>query len=114
MPLPIEVTYSQRRRRTVGWQIRGGKLLITLPSDMPRSEQELWVARIQRQAAERYERATRGTDAQLLARARALADEYLDGVEVRGARWMRAESRYGSCTPDPRALRLNERLRPLP
>lgn len=112
--MKTEITYSARRKRTIGWQIKGGKLVITLPQAMPPAERERWVAEIQRKASRRYERAAGATDAALIARARALAREHLDGVEVRGARWMRAATRYGSCSPDTRVIRLNERLQRLP
>jgi predicted metal-dependent hydrolase len=112
--LPYEIRHSPRRTRTIGWRIREGKLIITLPANLSPAEAARWVSDIRQRASARYDRATRGTDAELLARARALARSYFPGVTVRGARWIRAATRYGSCSPDTGVIRLNERLQRLP
>lgn len=114
MPMPVEVRHSARRTRTISWQIIDGRIVIQMPQAMSAEDQARWIAEITQRAEARLKRAERATDADLLARARALARAYLDNAPVRSAVWMRAETRWGSCTPDTGAIRLNERLAAFP
>lgn len=56
------------------------------------------------------------SDGQLLARAKVLSQEYLGGrAEPVSVRWVASmRTRWASCTPADRSIRMSERLRPLP
>ncbi len=57
-----------------------------------------------------------GSDAELMARAAALSDRYLDGRAVPATvRWVTNQnSRWGSATPAERTIRLSDKLRGMP
>jgi len=113
----IEVRRSKRRRRTVSAYRDGDKIVVLIPDRLSKKEEAEWVeqmvARLQK--SERRRR-RKPTDADLMRRARALSDSYLGGMAVpESVRWVdNQQSRWGSCTPSDRAIRLSTRLQPMP
>ncbi len=86
-----------------------------LPARMTRAEEDEWVATML-ERLEKSEKRRRPSDAGLLRRARELNTKYLDGLAVPATvRWVdNQNSRWGSCTPDDRAIRLSRRLEGMP
>jgi predicted metal-dependent hydrolase len=123
-PSPIvEVRRSARRRRTVSAYRQGDRVIVLVPASLTRAEERQWVstmlARLERRAqrkAERGNQRSKRSDADLLRRAGELSTEFLDGRAVPDSvRWVTNQnSRWGSCTPSDRSIRLSDRLRPMP
>jgi predicted metal-dependent hydrolase len=115
----VEVRRSHRRRRTVSAYREGDTVVVLLPGQMTRAEEEHWVAemlrRLQRSETRRRSRA-RESDAALLARCRELARRYFDGAaRPATVRWVPAmRTRWASCTPAEGTIRISERLREAP
>lgn len=111
----VEVRRSRRRRRTVSAYRDGDRIVVLVPDSLTRAQEAEWVttmvARLQRS-----ERRKRPSDAQLLRRARELSDLYLGGLaQPESVRWVdNQRSRWGSCTPGDRTIRLSTRLRGMP
>lgn len=111
----VEVRRSRRRRRTVSAYRDGQRIVVLIPASMSKRDEETWVrdmvARI-----ERKERRKKRSDADLLARAKVLNDDYLGGLAVPDSvRWVSNQSsRWGSCTPGDRSIRLSTRLQGMP
>jgi hypothetical protein len=82
---------------------------------MSRAEEAQWVERMTRRVLSRERRALRSDD-ELLARARDLARRHLDGqARPAAVRWVdNQETRWGSCTPEDRTIRLSRRLVGMP
>lgn len=93
----------------------GDTVVVLMPARLSRAEEQRWVAlmldRIARQEARRHP-----SDAQLLARAADLSARYLGGqARPRSVRWVdNQRSRWGSCTPSDRSIRLSARLQSMP
>ena len=110
VPFRVEVLRSARRRRTVGAQLVGGVLTVTVPSWMSRREEAEWVEKMaagfrRRASTERFD---------LPARARTLAGRY-DLPRPTAIRWAdNMTSRWGSCSPHSGEIRLSTRLAPFP
>jgi hypothetical protein len=112
---PVEVRRSARRRRTVSAHREGDRIVVSVPARMSRAEQSRWVAlMVSRVLA--GERRARPGDSELLARAAALSERYLGGRAVpNSVRWVDTmRSRWGSCTPADRTIRLSRRLLGMP
>lgn len=109
-PFTVEVVRSKRRKRTVGAQLVGGVLRVTVPSWMSRSEEDHWVETMSR----RYRRSQFTERIDLTERAHLLARRYdlKHPTEVRWGGEMR--SRWGSCTPATGTIRISDRLARLP
>ncbi len=111
----VEVRRSRRRRRTVSAYRDGDRIVVLVPATLTRRQEAEWVetmvARI-----ERSERRRRPTDGDLLSRANALSDAHLDGLaRPTSVRWVdNQRSRWGSCTPGDRTIRLSSRLQGMP
>ena len=111
----VEVRRSKRRRRTVSAYRDGDRIVVLIPASMTRKQEAEWVetmvARLERSEARR-----RPSDEDLLRRARKLSDEYLGGLAVpEVVRWVENQrSRWGSCTPGDRSIRLSARLQTMP
>jgi predicted metal-dependent hydrolase len=111
----VEVRRSRRRRRTVSAYRDGERIVVLIPASLSKREEAEWVetmvARIQRS-----EKRARPSDEGLLARARQLNDDYFGGIAAPASvRWVgNQRSRWGSCTPGDRSIRLSERLQKMP
>ncbi|GAA5156440.1 M48 family metallopeptidase [Nocardioides marinquilinus] len=111
----VEVRRSRRRRRTVSAYRDGDRIVVMIPATYTAADEaeavELMVAKVERAEG----RGTRSDD-ELLARARLLDDRYLGGLAAPGSvRWVTNQrSRWGSCTPGDRTIRLSERLQRMP
>jgi len=111
----VEVRRSKRRRRTVSAYRDGDRIVVLIPASLTRAQERTWVekmvARIERQEQRRPP-----TDRALLRRAKRLSDDYLGGLaQPDSVRWVANQtSRWGSCTPSDRTIRLSERLQAMP
>ena len=111
----VEVRRSARRRRTVSAYRDGERIVVLVPASLSRAEERRWVeqmvARIQRSEQRR-----RPDDAGLRARAEVLNDQYFGGLaSPSSVRWVdNQRSRWGSCTPGDRSIRLSSRLQGMP
>lgn len=111
----VEVRRSKRRRRTVSAYRDGEKVVVLIPASLSRDEERDWVATMVARL-ERSEKRARPTDGELLERARSLSDRYLGGLAVpESVRWVdNQQTRWGSCTPGERTIRLSNRLQGMP
>jgi predicted metal-dependent hydrolase len=111
----VEVRRSARRRRTVSAYWEGERVVVLVPARFSAAEEQEWVgrmvARVLRPAGRR-----RGGDAALALRARALSERYLDGqADPVSVRWVSAmRTRWASCTPAERTIRLSRALEDMP
>lgn len=111
----IEVRRSKRRRRTVSAYKDGDTVVVLIPASMSRAQEAEWVetmvARLERQ-----EKRKRPSDEQLRKRALELSERYLGGLaQPDSVRWVdNQNSRWGSCTPGDRSIRVSSRLQGTP
>lgn len=111
----VEVRRSKRRRRTVSAYRDGERIVVLIPASLTRKEEAEWVetmvARI-----EKAERKALLSDDDLFARALQLSDDYLGGLaKPDTVRWVSNQNtRWGSCTPSDRSIRLSQRLQTMP
>lgn len=115
----VEVRRSGRRKRSVQAYRDGTKIVVLLPASMSRGDEQRWV----RQMVDRViaaERRRRGgvpaSDAALQARSALLARRYLPpDTAPDSVRWVTNQnSRWGSCTPSTKSIRLSHRLKAMP
>ena len=114
-PERVEVRRSARRRRTVSAYRDGDRVVVMIPASMSKKDEASWVARMVARL-ERADARKRPSDEQLMARARQLNDEVFGGLATpESVRWVANQrSRWGSCTPGDRSIRLSERLQGMP
>ena len=111
----VEVRRSRRRRSTVAAYREDDRVVVMIPARMSRAEEQEWVATMLARL-ERSEKRRKPSDAALMRRAKDLNAKYLDGRATPGTvRWVdNQNSRWGSCTPADRAIRLSRRLEGMP
>lgn len=124
VPVPatplVEVRRSTRRRRTVSAYRDGERIVVLVPQRLSRAEEARWVAdmvaEVQAREARARRRGARADDTALQRRAGQLAESYLPaGVLPITIRWVSTmRSRWASCTPAERHIRLSTRLRDMP
>mgnify|MGYP006191911955 CR=1 FL=1 len=115
----MEIRRSERRRRTVSAYRDGPKIVVLMPDNLSVTEERAWVSKMVARIENKERRAAvprRWTDEDLIARAQELSDSYLGGLAVpESVRWVgNQRSRWGSCTPKDRTIRLSERLQRMP
>jgi len=111
----VEVRRSRKRRRTVAAYRDDDKVVVLVPARFTRAEEREWVATMLARL-ERSEKRRRPSDSGLQRRASELSERYLDGLAVPlSVRWVENQnSRWGSCTPSDRSIRLSTRLQGMP
>lgn len=111
----VEVRRSKRRRRTVSAYRDGDRVVVMIPASLSRKEEAEWVETMLARL-ERSERRRKPSDTDLLRRATELSDKYFGGLAVpESVRWVdNQRSRWGSCTPGDRTIRLSSRLQGMP
>lgn len=111
----VEVRRSRRRRRTVSAYREGDRVVVMIPATMTRAQEREWVQTMLARL-ERSERRKRLSDDDLMRRARRLSDRHLGGMaQPESVRWVDNQvSRWGSCTPGDRTIRLSARLQGMP
>jgi predicted metal-dependent hydrolase len=111
----VEVRRSRRRRRTVAAYQDGDRVVVLIPARFTPAEEAEWVQKMVARLEARERRSHRGDDA-LATRARELSRRYLGGaVTAKTVRWVDNQgSRWGSCTPSDRTIRLSSRLQGMP
>jgi predicted metal-dependent hydrolase len=92
-----------------------GKVVVLVPARFTRAEERQWVATMLARL-DRQDKRRRPTDAGLTRRAAELSARYLDGqARPLTVRWVANQnSRWGSCTPADRSIRLSTRLQGMP
>lgn len=107
----IEIVRSTRRRRSATAFTRDGRIVVQLPAGLPSSEEERLIGGLVGRVSGRARAAACADETELMARAHALADRYLDGVRPTAVRWSsRMQRRYGSCTADTGEIRISDRV----
>ncbi len=111
MTLPVRVTRSAKRRKTVQAREVAGELHVVIPSWMSRDEEAKWVAEMQRRFSKG--RALVDDDS-LRRRANHLARRYELPVPTKISWSTRQGQRWGSCTPSTGTIRISSRLTAAP
>ena len=90
-------------------------MIVMIPARLSVKEENEWVATML-ERLERSEKRRRPSDSGLKRRAVELGDRYLDGLaRPDTVRWVdNQNSRWGSCTPSDRSIRLSRRLQGMP
>jgi predicted metal-dependent hydrolase len=111
----VEVRRSKRRRRTVSAYRDGDRVVVMIPASLSRKEEAAWVETMLARL-EKSENRRKPSDADLMKRAKGLNDRYLGGIATPDSvRWVEnQQSRWGSCTPGDRTIRLSARLQGMP
>jgi len=111
----VEVRRSRRRRRTVSAYREDDRVIVLIPARLSRAEEQEWVTTMLARLA-KSEKRRRPSDARLRRRASELSDRYLGGLaQPETVRWVANQNtRWGSCTPADRSIRLSTRLQGMP
>ncbi len=110
----VVVRTSPRRRKTATAFWENGRVVVVVPTHVPRGERPELVRWLVARVMAKRPGAT-ATDDALTARATALADRYVDGVRPASVRWVTNQvKRWGSCSFQTAEIRLSHRLRVVP
>lgn len=112
---PIEIRRSARRRRTVSARMEAGTFVVLMPAGLTHEQEQehvesLLARRLRAEARRRLERDD------LMSRATALSERYLDGrARPTSISWVTNQlQRWGSCSPATGAIRLSTDLEQMP
>jgi predicted metal-dependent hydrolase len=112
---PIQIVRSQRRRKSVNAQIRGGVLVVQAPAHLSDADLAPMIDKLQAKL-QRKLRPVPQSDDDLEERAQTLNQKYFDGqLRWRSIRYVTNQTkRHGSCSPTNGTIRLSNRLATLP
>lgn len=110
----VVVRTSTRRRKTAAAYWENGRIVVVVPTHVPRAERPELVEWLVGRVMSKRPGAT-STDDALAARAARLSDRYVDGVRPASIRWVTNQGkRWGSCSTQTGEIRLSHRLRAVP
>jgi hypothetical protein len=95
----------------------GGTAVIAIPARFTKAQEEHWVVRmVDRLERDAARRTGPRSDTELVARAAELSSQFFDGkARPATVRWVTNQStRWGSCTPGERSIRLSHQLQGMP
>jgi len=108
--MDVEVVRSKKRRKTVSAQMVDGRLRVSIPSWMSKADEQRHVDDMVRRMTRRRE----SSSIDIVGRTRLLARRY-DLPEPASVRFVDNQvTRWGSCTPVDRSIRLSSRLAGFP
>lgn len=113
----IEVRRSKRRKRTVSARLEGENVVVLMPAGLPRAEERRLISdMLARLGRSDRRRGLKASDEDLMKRATALSEKWIEGRPVPSSiRWVPAmTTRWASCSPDSREIRISETLREVP
>jgi predicted metal-dependent hydrolase len=115
MPPDVDVRRSRRRLRTVTAYRQGGRTVVLIPARFTSAQEQEWVRRMLARLSQQ-DRRRRPGDADLAGRAVELSRRYLGGLaRPASVGWAANQNtRWGSCTPADRSIRLSSRLQGMP
>ncbi|MDU0478901.1 DUF45 domain-containing protein [Staphylococcus chromogenes] len=111
----VEVIRSARRKKTVSARLVDGKIRVSIPARLSKSEEERIVRELVA-SVEKKVTASAKTDEDLLKRAQLLNRKVLEGrAEIGSIRWVSNQNRrWGSCSPITRDIRISHLLQDVP
>lgn len=111
----VEIRRSTRRRRTVSAYRDGDRIVVLVPARLSKAEEKRLVAEMVSRVEAKSPTGPRSDD-ELAVRAERLSERYLGGLaHPDSVRWVTNQaSRWGSCTPLRRTIRLSHRLQGMP
>jgi predicted metal-dependent hydrolase len=111
---PIEIIRSDRRRKSVSAELKGGVLIVRVPDTMDEETLQPIIAKLQKRLHKKVNQPPAADD--LEKRAQELNKKYFHGrLRWESIRYVTNQNkRYGSCTPAKGTIRLNHRLADLP
>jgi predicted metal-dependent hydrolase len=106
LPFRVEVVRSTRRKKTVSASLVGDVVRVHVPAAMSKADEDNYVSHL----VERIGRQQRRGRVDVMARAVKLAELY--GLpSPASVRWVgNQDSLWGSCTMDPRDIRVSDRM----
>ncbi len=115
LPPDVDVRRSRRRLRTVTAYRENGRTVVLIPARFTPAQEHEWVTRMLARLSAQ-DRRRRPGDADLAARAVELSRRYLGGLaQPASVAWAgNQNTRWGSCTPADRTIRLSTRLQGMP
>lgn len=112
---PVEIIRSKKRKKTVNAQLKNGVLVVRAPARMSDRALRPIIADLKKRMQKKVNTSPQSNE-ELEKRARQLNHEYFDGeLKWDSIRYVTNQnSRYGSCTPATRTIRLSDRLATMP
>lgn len=113
--MQVRIVRSARRKKTVSARIEGGVLVVNVPDWMSAREEQEWVVKMRAKLEKKATRDRLNGDSDLHRRAQDLNRRYFGGRLTFTIRWVTNQgSRWGSCTPADKSIRISHELAKMP
>ncbi len=113
--MQIRIIRSSRRQKTVSASLAGNVLEVRLPQGLTPREEQDWVLRMKERVLRRTTARVLNSDADLRGRAEQINQNWFAGRLQFSIRWVsNQKSRWGSCTPASKQIRISQELSRMP
>jgi hypothetical protein len=112
----IKIIRSPRRKKTISAKLVGDELLVYLPEGLSEEEENKWIAKMTERLEKRKKKRKLNADGYLTRRAHELNRKYFYGkLRIKSIEYVtNQDSRFGSCTPRLRTIRISDRIAEMP
>lgn len=111
----VKIIRSAKRKKTIQAKMVNGKLWIYLPSGMTKAEEQKWIEQMSKKFDRRRRRQKLNSDGILKKRARQLSKQYFNDALGFDIQYVTNQtSKFGSCTPKTRMIRVSDRIAAMP
>jgi predicted metal-dependent hydrolase len=114
--LTVQIVRSARRRKTVGANLDGNRLIVRVPLGLSSKQEHEWAERLGARILARQRRRGLNDDGALARRARELNRRHFGGrLRLLDVRYVsNQQGRFGSCTPEKGTIRISDRVARMP
>jgi hypothetical protein len=113
--MELEIIRSKRRKKTAQAKVIDGKVRIYLPAGMNPEDEKKWIDNLLERIEKHERREKLNSDGALFKEAEAINRRYFDGMLEFEIKYVTNQnSRFGSCTPADKTIRISDRLADMP
>lgn len=111
----VTIIRSTKRKKTISARKLNGKLLIYLPANLTKTEEEKWIEHMKKRFEKNKRRQKLNSDESLQQRTQEINKQYFnDALDFEIKYVTNQTSKFGSCTPKTKMIRISDRIADMP
>ena len=111
----VKIIYSTKRKKTIQAKMVNGKLWIYLPANITKTEEQRWIKHMKNRFDKRKRRQKLNSNERLQKRTQEINKQYFNGILDFEIKYVTNQtSKYGSCTPKTKMIRISDRISDMP
>jgi len=111
----VKIIHSTKRKKTIQAKMVDGTLWIYLPNGMKKEEEQKWIKEMKNRFMRQKRKQKLNSNGLLQKRAQQINKQYFNGALEFSMKYVTNQtSKFGSCTPRTRMIRISDRVADMP